>query len=253
MNAAARRELIVELLESSGKVLVSELSPRTGVSEMTIRRDLEALEQRGVLVRVHGGAVTAQSRSYEPPFAVRSMRQADAKRRIGRLAASLLTDGETAILDAGTTTMEVARALKGRRNLRILAMSLRIADELVEEPGITVMVNGGVARPGERSMIGALAERAFADLLFDTFFVTVGGIDSVQGLTEFNLDDATVKRAAVGSARRLIAVADSSKLGKIAFARVCPIAQLDVLITDDRAPREILDELRTLGVDVMVA
>lgn len=253
VQASERHQLILRQLELDGRVYVSELSGRTGVSEMTIRRDLEALEQSGALSRVHGGAVPSQSQSYEPPFAARSTRNVEAKQRIGRAAAALLHDGETAILDAGTTTLEIARALRGRRNLRLLALSLHIADLLVDEPGLTVMVAGGIARPGERSLIGSLAERAFKDLSFDTLFLTVGGVDLQHGLSEYNLDDAAVKRAAFASSRRRIAVADASKLGKAAFARIAAIDELDVLVTDSDASPAFLDEIRNAGVEVVVA
>jgi DeoR/GlpR family transcriptional regulator of sugar metabolism len=253
VQPAERHQLILRRLESEGRVSVSELGALAGVSEMTIRRDLEALEQSGALSRVHGGAVPAQSQSYEPPFAARETRNSEAKQRIGKAAAALLHDGETAILDAGTTTLEVARALRGRRNLRLLALSLHIADVLVDEQGLTVMVAGGVARAGERSLIGSLTHRAFEDLSFDTLFLTVGGIDLQHGLSEYNLDDAAIKRAAFASARRRIAVADATKLGKAAFARIAPIEQLDVLVTDSDASPAFLDEIRGAGVEVVIA
>jgi DeoR/GlpR family transcriptional regulator of sugar metabolism len=253
VQPAERHHLILTALEADGRVSVSDLSGRAGVSEMTIRRDLETLEQAGALNRVHGGAVPSQSQSYEPPFAARATYHAEAKQRIGRAAAAMLHEGETAILDAGTTTLELARALQGRRNLRILALSLHIADLLVDEPGLTVMVAGGVARAGERSLIGSLAEKAFEDLSFDTAFLTVGGIDIQHGLTEYNLDDAPVKRAALASARRRIVVADSTKLGKAAFARIAPIEQLDVLVTDSGASPELLQALEDSGVEVVIA
>jgi DeoR/GlpR family transcriptional regulator of sugar metabolism len=253
VQVSERHQLILRQLELDGRVSVSELARRAGVSEMTIRRDLEALEQTGALSRVHGGAVPAQSRSYEPPFALRVTQNVEAKRRIGKAAAALLHEGETAILDAGTTTLEVARALRGRRNLRILALSLHIADLLADEPGLTVMVAGGITRPGERSLIGSLAERAFEDLSFDTLFLTVGGIDLRHGLSEYNLDDAAVKRAAFASSRRRIAVADASKLGKAAFARIAAIEDLDVLVTDSDASPSFLDAIRNDGVEVVVA
>jgi DeoR/GlpR family transcriptional regulator of sugar metabolism len=253
VQASERHQLILKQLELDGRVSVSELSGMAGVSEMTIRRDLEALEQSGALSRVHGGAVPSQSQSYEPPFAARSTRNVEAKQRIGKAAAALLHDGETAILDAGTTTLEIARALRGRRNLRLLALSLHIADLLVDEPGLTVMVAGGIARPGERSLIGSLAGRAFEDLSFDTLFLTVGGVDLEHGLSEYNLDDAAVKRAAFAGSRRRIAVADASKLGKAAFARIAAIEELDVLVTDSDASPAFLDEIRNAGVEVVVA
>src|SRR5438552_14592469 len=144
MSAHQRRDAILERLERDAKLSVSELASQLGVSEMTVRRDLEVMEQSGILQRVHGGAVSAQSRSYEPPFAVRSMRHVEAKQRIGKAAAALIGEGETLILDAGTTTLEIARAIKGRRNLRILTLSLRIADLLADETRLTLLLPGGV-------------------------------------------------------------------------------------------------------------
>ena len=253
LNANKRHDQILQLLDNEGRLMVSDLAVRLDVSEMTIRRDFEILEQTGMLSRVHGGAVPSDSRSYEPPFAIRLGRNLQAKQRIGQAAAGLLRDGETVILDAGTTTLEVARALRGRKNLRIMALSLHIADLLVDEVGITTMLSGGVARPGERSLIGTLAEQTFRELSFDTVFLTVGGIDPTVGLTEYNLDDAGIKRAACASARRRIAVADGSKIGKTAFVKICAIDDLDILITDSTAPDDVLNQFRKAGVDVIVA
>jgi DeoR/GlpR family transcriptional regulator of sugar metabolism len=252
MPAADRQEQILELLERDGRVSVSDFSARMDVSEMTVRRDLQLLEQRGVLTRVHGGAVPVQSRSYEPPFAVRMLRNPEGKRRIGQATAALLQDGETVVLDAGTTMLEVARALSGRE-LRILAVNLRVAEVLADESGISLMVSGGAVRPGEQSLVGPLAERAFADLAFDTLVLAAGGVDAAIGVTDYRLEDASLKRAALSSARRCVAVADSSKLGQVAFARTCPIEDLDILVTDDDAPPALVAEFRAAGVEVVLA
>lgn len=244
--------MVLELLDARGEVTVAELSARAGVSEMTVRRDLGALERHGALKRVHGGAITAVSRSYEPPFAVRAKRRIEVKETLGRLAADLVSDGESLVLDVGTTTLEVARALKGRRNITILTPNLWAADVLADEPGIRLMVTGGMVRPGERSLVGDLAERAFGELRFDTFFMGVGGIDERAGLTEFNLDDARVKRAALASARRCVVMADASKLGKVAFARICPLERVDVIVTESGISADMVAPLSAAGVEVVV-
>lgn len=252
MNKADRHRYIVELLESNGEVQVSEVSTRIGVSEMTVRRDLETLEQVGALSRVHGGAVHATiSRSWEPGYHARGMQRLESKRRIGLAAAALLHEGETVVIDAGTTTVHVAEALRGRRGLRVLALSLRIADVLVDEPDMTVMVPGGIARAGERSLIGSMAERAFEDLYFDTFVLSAGGVDAKAGVTEYVPEDAAVKRAALLSARRRLLVADSSKLGEVAFARVAPISEIDTLITDGEERGDVVEALRSEGMRVI--
>jgi DeoR/GlpR family transcriptional regulator of sugar metabolism len=248
-----RRALILQLIESQGEVSVSDLSRRADVSEMTIRRDLEVLEGRGLLVRLHGRAIAPVSRSYEPPFDLRVGSASSAKQQIGALAAGLITEGETVILDVGTTTLEVARALSGRRNITVLTPSLPIANVLAEDPGIRVMVTGGVLRPGERSLVGDLAVASFREFRFDTVVLGVGGIDLAAGLTEYNLDDARVKRAALEIARRIVVVADATKLGRVAFARICPVEQVDILVTDRNAPADLVASLEDAGVEVRLA
>lgn len=253
MNMRERRALTLELLETQGEVSVADLSRRAGVSEMTVRRDLEALEGRGALIRLHGRAVAPVSRSYEPPFDVRVESARNAKEQIGAACADLIVEGETVILDVGTTTLEVARALKGRRNITILTPSLPIANVLSEEPGIRLMLTGGVLRPGERSLVGELAAASFREFRFDTVVLGVGGIDVEDGLTEYNLDDARVKRAAIEIARRIIVVADATKLGRVAFARICPIDRVDILVTDGGAPADAVASLTDAGVEVRLA
>ena len=242
-----------ESLERHGEVSVAELSRVAGVSEMTIRRDLETLEREGAVRRVHGGAVSAVSRGYEPPYALRSTRNDEAKARIGAHAAGLVSDGETLVVDVGTTTLQFARALREASGLTVLTPSLRAAAELSANGGIRTIVTGGIARPGELSLIGDLAERAFGELHCDTVFLGAGGVSAPAGVTEFNLDDTRVKRAALASARRCVVRADASKLGKVALASVCPLERVDVLVTDSSAADEALEPIRDSGVEVLIA
>lgn len=253
MNRAQRHELILGLIEATGRVQVNDISSRAHVSTMTVRRDLETLEDSGVLTRVHGGAITTQSRSFEPGYHVRSMRRQAAKEAIGKAAAELIHDGQTVIIDAGSTAVCVAEALKGRANLGVLTFSLRVADVLADEPGIRVMITGGTIRPHERSLTGAMAEHAFRDLYFDTLILTAGGIDLNAGVTEYDVSDAEVKRAALASARRTILVADGSKLGAVRFARVCGIEQIDTLVTDPSARQsQQLTDLEATEIGVLI-
>jgi DeoR/GlpR family transcriptional regulator of sugar metabolism len=153
----------------------------------------------------------------------------------------------------GTTTLEVAKGLRGRWNITVLTPSLRAAEVLADEAGIRLMLTGGVVRSGERSLVGDHAERAFADLRFDTFVMGVGGIEAQAGLTEFNLEDARVKRAALASAQRCVVVADSSKLGRVAFAGICPLEDIDVLVTDAEAAPDDLAPVEAADVEVITA
>lgn len=248
-----RRHRILELIETAGSVSVEELAQQFQVSEMTIRRDLRILESDGLLRRVHGGATSSRGRSYEPPFLLRAREHADAKARIGAIAATLIQDGDSIALDVGTTTLEIARHLKNRKNLTVITPSLHIANILAGQPAIRLILTGGILRPGELSMVGHLAERAFQEFYVDHLFLGIGGISLEAGLTEFNLEDAQVKKAMLGSAKECTVVADASKLGNIAFASVAPLSAIRRLITDSSADPEFVARLRERNIEVILA
>lgn len=251
-SAGARRAAILRALDATGRVAVSELRQMTLVSDMTIRRDLVALEREGLLKRARGGAVSVTSLSYEPPYIIRKDTNASAKARIGKRVASLLREGETVILDVGTTAVEVARALKGRQNLTVLTSNLRAAAILADEPGIVLLLTGGKTRNRERSLVGHLATRAFEDLVFDVFVMGAAGVHQEFGVTDYNVDEAQVKRAAVGASQRRIVSADSSKLGKVAFAKLCDLGQIDTIVTDDASPAA-LSAFAADDMDIVIA
>lgn len=250
MDKAGRSEAVLDVLRARGRVEVADLAGRFGVSEMTIRRDLEELERHNLCRRVHGGAVPSLSRSYEPPFTLRQQQAVAAKRAIGVAVGQMLSDGETVLLDIGTTTMEVARALQGRSNLTVITPSIPIANLLADEPGMRVICLGGVARPGERSLVGSLTEHAIRQFFVDVCVLGIGGLDVQAGLTEFNLDDAAIKQVALERSRRLIVAADASKLGTVAFAAVAPSDRIDVLVTDADPTSDHVTALRGLDIDI---
>jgi len=248
-----RSQLISARIAKSGEATIADLAFGFGVSEMTIRRDLEALEGEGFIRRIRGGAISLTSRSYEPPIAERAASAAAAKRAIGRAAAALLADGEIAIIDVGTTTLELARALSGHRKLTVVTPSLLVAIELAKSPDVRTLVTGGILRPGEMSLIGHRAEDSFVDLNCDTIFLGVAGVDCERGLTEYNLDDTRVKQAALKSARRCVVLADETKLGRVAFAIVAPLARVDVLVTDARLDHPVVVQAADAGVEIVHA
>jgi DeoR/GlpR family transcriptional regulator of sugar metabolism len=174
-----------------------------------------------------------------------------AKRAIGRAAAALLEQGDSAIIDVGTTTVELARALRGRHGLTIVTPSLPVAFELGEERGIRVLITGGTLRPGELSLVGARAEEAFGDLNCDIAFIGVAGLTADAGLTEYSLDDTRVKRAAIRRARRVAVLADHSKLGRVALATICPLDDIDVLVTDASPSHPVCLAAREASVEVI--
>jgi DeoR/GlpR family transcriptional regulator of sugar metabolism len=253
MEPHERQQIILERLGRVGHVRVSELIDEVSVSKMTIRRDLELLEREGLLKRMHGGATSVSPRGYEPPYALRSRVELDAKLAVARAAAALVGEGDSVIVDGGTTGLEIARALRGHGNLTVCTTSLRIAAELADDARIRLMIVGGTIRPGERSLSGELAESAFANLRFDAMFLTASGVSIADGVTEWNLDDARVKRAAIASAARIIVAADATKLDQTAFAKVCGIDRVDVLVTDERIPSELEGSLAERDVHVIAA
>jgi DeoR/GlpR family transcriptional regulator of sugar metabolism len=244
---------VLRRLTARSEVGFTELAEEFGVSEMTIRRDLETLEADGLARRVRGGAISVVSRSYEPPLAVRATTASAAKTAIGAAAAGLVNDGDTVIIDVGTTTLELARALHGRRGLIVVTASLPIAVELGNDPDIRVLVTGGQVRNGELSLTGGMAEDAFGALNCDLAFIGVAGICAAPGLTEYNPDDARVKRAAIAAARRSVVLADSSKLGRVAFATVAPLSAVDAVVTDAPAVHQTVGELTAAGAEVIEA
>lgn len=246
-----RRRQIQALLAQAGEVAIGRLAERLDVSEMTIRRDLEVLEDAGVARRVRGGAIATVSRGYEPPFDARVASAQPAKVAIAAAATRFVDDGETAILDVGSTALELARRLRGRRGITVVTPSTLAALELANEPNMRVVVTGGIVRPGELSLVGDFAERAFLELNCDVVFLGVGGVHPDKGLTEYNLDDARVKRAALRAARRRVVLADATKLERICLATVATLSDVDVLVTDAAPDHPVAEAAREAGAEVV--
>ena len=252
MISAERRKKILELVEKRSSISVAEMCEMLDVSEMTIRRDLSMLSNQGLLLRVHGGAVSRRGRSYEPPYLMRSSKNIEAKKAIGQVAASLVMDGDSLALDNGSTVLELAKLLIGNRNLTVLTASLAVANILAEAPGIRLILSGGILRQEEGSLIGHIAERTFQEFRIDKAFIGIGGISLENGLTEYNLEDTLVKRNMIANAEQIIVMTDSSKLGKTRFSYVAPLSVVDVLVTDSQASEEILQEFRSLGIETIL-
>ncbi|MCL4396609.1 MAG: DeoR/GlpR family DNA-binding transcription regulator [Chloroflexi bacterium] len=247
-----RQRRIIEISQTQSTLSVPDIANLFSVSEMTIRRDLRQLDHAGLLRRIHGGAIADRGRSYEPAYMTRAGEQTKQKEAIGRYAAGLVAEGDSIVLDVGTTTLEIARCLAGMQNLTILTSSLRIANVLADSPGVRLIVTGGVLRSGEQSLVGHLAERALQDFHVDKALIGVGGIDPQNGLTEFNLEDSLVKRVIVEHAKKVIVATDSSKLGRTCLNSVAPLARVDVVVTDEAASPAIVNSIRQKGIDVIV-
>ncbi|MEV0041566.1 DeoR/GlpR family DNA-binding transcription regulator [Streptomyces sp. NPDC050804] len=249
MASTDRLRRITDAVRESGQLSVAELAELTGASEMTVRRDLEVLSDQGVLERYRGGARSLLLRGEEPPFALRAQEGTEAKRRIAAAVAELITDGESVVIDSGTTCLEVARVLEDRR-LTVMPLSLHAANALTGAPRLKLLLPGGEPRTGELALTGPLTEASLAALRFDTAVIGCCGLTAKDGLTAYDLSDAAVKRAAIASARRVIAVADAAKFSRTALAFVSPVSALHAVVTDEAAPEEETRAMAAAGVTV---
>jgi DeoR/GlpR family transcriptional regulator of sugar metabolism len=250
---ADRHRQIAQAVRHSGSATVTELAGLTGASEMTIRRDLDTLAAQGALERVRGGARTLLLRGEEPPFALRAHESLEAKRRIAAEVAGLIGDGETVVLDSGTTCLEVARLLRGRQ-ITVMPLSLQAIHTLGEGSSPTaLLVPGGAPRAGEGALTGPLTLTSLAALRFDTAILGCCGLSAAEGVTAYDLDDAAVKKAIIASSRRVVAATDGSKLGRTAQAHVGPSALLHTLVTDTTAPAHEVAALEAAGTVVTTA
>jgi DeoR family transcriptional regulator of aga operon len=250
MRQAERIGAIVEELATSGSVSVAELAATLGASPATIRRDLELLEDQRMLTRNHGGAV-GQGVLYELPLRYKSARHQEEKRRIAATAASRVTDGSAIGLTGGTTTTEVARSLVERAGLTVVTNALNIASELAIRPNLKLVVTGGYARPESYELVGPLAEQSLRGLNLDVVFIGADGVSEEAGLTTHHEVEAHTNLALIERAARVIAVADSSKIGRIAFAKICGLERIHELITDADAEPGALRAIRDAGVEVV--
>jgi len=250
-----RRAQILAFIKSRDFVRVADLSSRFRVSEVTVRGDLDALAGRGEIRRIRGGAMPRTFPNVEErPFADERVTE---KLAIGRLAASLIASGETIILDVGTTTTAVARALMQHEDLRdiiIFTNALNIALELEEAiPRFTVVVTGGTLRPLQHSLVDPLGGLMFERIKAHTAILGCNGIDPQAGITNVNLPETEIKRRMLHAARRRILVADGSKVGEVELAYLCHVDDVDLLITDSSADPALLAELRERGLEILIA
>jgi DeoR/GlpR family transcriptional regulator of sugar metabolism len=249
-----RHQEILEELERAGSVSVAALSQRLEVSDMTVRRDLEELEELRLLKKVHGGAVPVPKTAAEPHFAQKQKLNRPEKQAIARAALELVNDGDTVAFSAGTTTWHVAAALRqGYKDLTFITNSTNIALTLQENGWERIVLSGGMFRTPSDALVGPFADRTLRTLNADVLFLGVHGVHPRAGLTTPNAAEAETDGCLVESAQRVVVVADHSKLGVVALAKIASLSEVDVLITDAEAPEEVLEEIRLRGARVVVA
>jgi len=252
MLAAERQARIVHLIAQQKTVTVAELCKRFSVSDMTVRRDLQRLENDGILVRTHGGAV-ASTLEQDAAFGVREQSFTEEKEAIARVAASLVHPGETVILDAGTTTARLARYLHGKAGLTVITTSLHVLRELGSDDQITLIATGGTVRQATLSFVGSWAEEMLSRFHADALFMAATAIDLERGLFNSNVYEIGVKQQMIRSAHKVILVADHSKFGKQSTAKIAGLEALDCIVTDQQVSLDLPVALREHDIEVRLA
>jgi DeoR/GlpR family transcriptional regulator of sugar metabolism len=248
-----RRRRILEWIQEEGSVRVRELVDAFRVSDATIRQDLERLEKEGMITREHGGAFLNRDVPQTNPLMLHHQENMDKKRRIGAYAANLVSNGETIILDAGTTTTEVAVRLADRRDLTIITNALNIAILLGSEPSFAIHLPGGQFKSPTLSVSGDKSVEYFSDIFAGKLFLATAGVDLEAGLTYPSFADLQLKEAMIKAAAHVYLVADSTKIGKSSFTRLGSLKVIQSLITDDGISDAAAKEFERRGVEILIA
>lgn len=257
----ARWNALLELLTETGRVSVEDAAAALDVSQATIRRDFDQLAQQQMIIRTRGGAV-ANGVSYDLPLRYKTAKHSAEKQRIGTAAAALVSPGTVVGLNGGTTTTEVARALAVRPDLAgsvdgpqltVVTNALNIANELLVRSRMKIVVTGGVVRPQSFELLGPLGGNILREVTLDLVLLGVDALDVALGPTAHHEGEAAMNNLMVARAKRIVIIADSSKLGGHAFARICPIDRVDTLVTDSAAAAETVAAFRAAGVHVICA
>ncbi len=247
-----RRRIILQRVNREGRVLVSQLARDLSISPVTVRNDLNALSKEGLVLRAHGGAVKAESALLDREVGEKARLHVEEKLAIAAKAAGYVSAGQCVILDSGSTTTAVARAIKAVKNLTVITNALNIAIELIDSPGVEVILTGGVLRRNSLSTVGHLGEDVLTGLTGDVFFLGVDGVDTKFGYTTPNLLESRVNQQMIRIAKETIVVADSSKFGRRSLAVICPIDQARRIITDSRIDPQYVKDLEAQGIEVLV-
>ena len=247
-----RRQHVLATIQAEGRALVSELSDTLGISRITIRKDLDHLEAKGLVQRTHGGALAPQSGALlDLPFKEKEHQQFKEKQRIAEAAVKLVKDGQCVLLDSGTTTTAIAHALRGLSQLTIVTNAVNIAAELTNTDFEVVLI-GGTLRKNSFSLVGPLAEDVLREIHADILFLGVDGFDPHIGVTTPNILESRVNRAMVKAARKVVAVCDSTKFSRRSLALIVPPSGIHILITDTQISEEDAEALHAAGIETIL-
>ncbi len=252
-STTERRVLLLNKLDLNGQVDVKALSEELMVSEVTIRNDLNKLEEKKILIRTRGGAIKTDRVANDFHIADKNQRYFEEKRRIGKAAAELIEDGDTIILDSGSSTMEITKHLSRFTHLTIISNAVNIAIALAEMKNTSVIIPGGILRRNSLSLVGSAAEENFQNYFCDKLFLAVDGINAIHGLSTPNVEEAHLNKMMIKIAKKIIVVTDSSKFLKRSLAVIAPVSKVDILITDAGITPKDQKEMEDAGVQVIIA
>jgi DeoR/GlpR family transcriptional regulator of sugar metabolism len=245
---AQRRQEILRAVRN-GTAHVSDLAESFGVSEMTVRRDLGALARDGKLERVHGGAVDAGT---EPGFSQIEVERFDIKDRLGRAAAAMVEDGMTVMIDIGTSTLQMARNLHGRK-ITVVTTNLAVVEELLPDPDIELVLPGGIVRRNYRSLVGVLAEDSLRQIKSDILFLGTSGVDLEIGVWDTTMVEVPIKRLMIAGAAEVVLIADAAKFSMTGMVRICGPESISHIVTDAPLPASARSAVDAAGIEVTVA
>jgi DeoR family transcriptional regulator of aga operon len=253
MTVTERHENILQELKEIGKVSVQKLSGDLEVSEVTIRKDLRVLEDKGLLFRTHGGATQSNPYTSDRPVSEKENIQAEEKNAIAKEAVKLIGENDSIILASGTTTLAVARKIHPTKRLNVITSALNVSLELSGHENVEVLQLGGQLRQSSTSVVGPYAEEFMEGITCGILFLGVDGIDLDFGLTTSNLMEASLNQKFINVAQYTVVIADHTKFGKRGFSRICSLDKVQHIITDDRIETELITKLEEAGVQVTIA
>ena len=253
ISTVERRSMIIKELNLNGKVDVNDLSKMFNVSEVTIRNDLSQLEKKNILLRARGGALKIDPVGIDYHILEKDKINIKAKRLIGSKATDFVNEGDTIMIDSGTTAMEFVRSLDNKMTLTVITNALNIANQFFNNNNINVIMPGGFLRNKSFSLIGTPAEKSLRNYFCDKLFLGVDGLDSNYGLSTPNIEEAHFNSAMIETSNQVIVLADSSKIGKRSLAFICPISKIDILITDSGISNDQKVSFENAGIKVVIA
>jgi DeoR family transcriptional regulator of aga operon len=251
-NTLARRSKILEILKKQDNISVSDLSDMFSVSEVSVRNDLSHLETKGLLIRTRGGAIKKQPVNFDLSLNQRLKKFFKEKQKIGRKAVEYIREGDTIVMDSGSTTLKIAEYLDKFKQIKLITNSLPIAEMVTDYAGVEVIIPGGVMRPEMRSLIGPMAERNLLQYYCDIAFLGVDGIDSDYGISTPTIYEATFCKTLIDIAKKVVVVTDSSKFQKRSFVKIASMDEIDMVITDSGIPDDQRRKLEKMQIDLVM-